>query len=254
MPGYDKNWLWRGGDTWYQRWQQIWYLQPEFVQIISWNDYGESHYIGPLDDRTFDAFKTGRAPFNYVNDMPHDGWRELLPFLIDTYKNGRAYVDEEKVVTWYRPSLTKDCSDGKTSGNTASQLQLEFDPAELSKDRVYFTALLQQDADVAVYFNGGIRVKTEWDFLPPGTEGFGGAGLYHGSAPVHHAGNLEVHIVRDTMTIFSVVGNMSISAGNCVDGMTNWNAWVGVNPGEGKVPVVWSAFSLEHLSCVAGST
>ncbi|KAE8414568.1 glycoside hydrolase [Aspergillus pseudocaelatus] len=35
MPGYDKNWLWRDDDTWYQRWQQIWYLQPEFVQIIS---------------------------------------------------------------------------------------------------------------------------------------------------------------------------------------------------------------------------
>lgn len=184
--------------------------------------------------------------------MPHDGWRELLPYLIDTYKNGRAYVNEEKVVTWYRPSLAKDCSDGKTSGNTASQLQLEFDPADLSEDRVYFTALLQETANVAVYFDGGIRVKAEWDFLPPGPEGFGGAGLYHGSVPAQHAVNLEVHITRDTMTIFSVVGNKSISAENCVDGLTNWNAWVGVNPGEGKVPAVWAAFGLEHLSCVAG--
>ena len=25
--------------------------QPDYVEIITWNDFGESHYIGPLDDR-----------------------------------------------------------------------------------------------------------------------------------------------------------------------------------------------------------
>jgi hypothetical protein len=35
MPGYNKNWLWQGDDFWYQRWMQVWYLQPEFVEIIS---------------------------------------------------------------------------------------------------------------------------------------------------------------------------------------------------------------------------
>ncbi|KAH7130028.1 hypothetical protein B0J11DRAFT_503842 [Dendryphion nanum] len=28
----------------------------EYVQIISWNNYGESYHIGPLDDRQYDAF------------------------------------------------------------------------------------------------------------------------------------------------------------------------------------------------------
>ena len=40
--------MWSGDSLWYDRWQQIWTVQPEFVEIISWNDYGESHYIGPL--------------------------------------------------------------------------------------------------------------------------------------------------------------------------------------------------------------
>lgn len=59
-------------------------MQPEFVEVISWNDYGESHYIGPLHDEEYDAFDIGKGPFNYALQMPHDGWRLFLPFLIDT--------------------------------------------------------------------------------------------------------------------------------------------------------------------------
>jgi hypothetical protein len=33
---------------WFDRWRQILELAPRFVEIITWNDYGESHYIGPL--------------------------------------------------------------------------------------------------------------------------------------------------------------------------------------------------------------
>ncbi|TGO09349.1 hypothetical protein BTUL_0169g00030 [Botrytis tulipae] len=48
LPGYHKNWLWRGDDMWFDRWTQIWYAAPEFVEIITWNDYGECicpHYL-----------------------------------------------------------------------------------------------------------------------------------------------------------------------------------------------------------------
>lgn len=39
VPNYGKNWLWRGDDLWFDRWSQVLSLQPEFVQIISWNDW-----------------------------------------------------------------------------------------------------------------------------------------------------------------------------------------------------------------------
>jgi hypothetical protein len=41
MPGYNKNWMWNNWDLWYDRWQQVLIVQPEYVQIISWNDFGE---------------------------------------------------------------------------------------------------------------------------------------------------------------------------------------------------------------------
>jgi len=40
LPGYGKNWVWRGDDLWYDRWQQVLEISPEFVEIITWNDYG----------------------------------------------------------------------------------------------------------------------------------------------------------------------------------------------------------------------
>ncbi|KAF4218597.1 hypothetical protein CNMCM5878_006701 [Aspergillus fumigatiaffinis] len=57
-------------------------VRPEFVEIISWNDYGEPHYIGPLHEGRYELFRTGKAPFNYAENMPHDGWQTALPFII----------------------------------------------------------------------------------------------------------------------------------------------------------------------------
>lgn len=42
-----KNWLWRGDDLWHQWWDEVMNLQPELVEILTWNDWGESHYISP---------------------------------------------------------------------------------------------------------------------------------------------------------------------------------------------------------------
>ncbi|KAJ0353197.1 hypothetical protein COL154_012253 [Colletotrichum chrysophilum] len=156
LPGYDKNWMWRGDDLWFDRWQQILWWRPEFVQIISWNDYGESHHIGPVRDKSLEAFTIGKAPFNFV--LPHDGWRDTLPFTIDMYKYNTTTVDSERLVAWYRPNPATSCKDGGTSGNTASQLQLEFHPWNVAKDAIYFTALLASSATIEVTV-GGVQQK-----------------------------------------------------------------------------------------------
>ncbi|QRD84998.1 putative alpha-1,3-glucanase [Aspergillus flavus] len=185
-----------GDNLWYDRWQEIWYLKPPFVQIISWNDYGESHYIGPLRDYAMEAFDIGRAPYNYVTDMPHDGWRLFLPFLIDTYNSGG------------------------TSGNTASQLQIEFHPTEIVQDHIFFSALLSAPATVTVSV-GGVSQQASWTWQPDG-----GVGIYHGSVPFGSSlGDVVVTLSRSGKQIAQVHGS-SIST-NCVKGLTNWNAWVG---------------------------
>lgn len=111
MPGFRKNWMWRGDDLWFDRWQQVLSIdpQPEYLEIITWNDWGESHYIGPLRPLEFHAFNrtNGKSPFNYVEDMPHDGWREFLPYTIDMYKFGSATIS--KVSPVHPAFFSKQC-------------------------------------------------------------------------------------------------------------------------------------------------
>ena len=77
LPTYSKNWLWRGDDTWHQRWQQVLDIQPDLVEIISWNDYGESHYVGPLPPDPNDIPSDAHW---YVDYMPHNAWLVILAF------------------------------------------------------------------------------------------------------------------------------------------------------------------------------
>jgi len=172
LPGFNKNWLWRGDDMWFDRWQQVQSWQPEWVEIVTWNDYGESHYIGPIFEKALDPlWARGNPPFDFVRGMPHDGWRKFLPYSIDLYKSGVATFHEETIVFWYRPSPAAACNSGGTSGNTAEQLQVEFAPAEVMQDKLFFTAQLASLATVTVSI-GGVSQSAEWSDIQPATPGF----------------------------------------------------------------------------------
>ncbi|KAM7210667.1 Mutanase [Rhypophila decipiens] len=244
LPGYDKNWLWRGDNAWYDRWVHIIYNQPEFVQIISWNDYGECHHIGPLYNKAMEAFTIGRAPYNYALNMPHDGWRQFLPFVIDTYKNGIATIQQEGLVAWFRPSPKGACGDGGTTGNTASQLQLEFEPVEVVEDAIFFSALLGSAASITVTVGGAVQSGATWTSVPDG-----GIGIYHGSVPFSGTGPVVVTLKRGGTTIATVSGG-TIS-NSCPQGITNWNAWVGYQMG-GSISATPSR-TVAQQKCIKGT-
>lgn len=106
---------------------------------------------------------TGQAPFDYVSDMPHDGFREILPFAADLYKHNTTTISQEKLVYWYRQSPAAATNDGGTTGNTASQLQYEFPPAQVVQDRVFFSAVLGEHADVSVSIGGAAVAASPLD-------------------------------------------------------------------------------------------
>ncbi|CAI7565273.1 unnamed protein product [Penicillium viridicatum] len=232
LPGYDKNWLWRGDDLWYTRWEQALYLAPEFIEIISWNDYGESHYIGPtvdyhnhLADSMYVAFETGHAPYNYVEDLDHTGWRQFLPYLIDLYKFNHTTSGKEGLVTWYRLNAAGACADGGTTANTVSQLQLEYWPKDVMQDKIFYSALLSQPGEISVTING-VNLGATWTNTPSGN-----VGIYHGSVSfAGHSGDVMLSVTTPS-GLLEVEGK-DISSdcymGNLVE---NWNAWVGYTMG-----------------------
>ncbi|KAJ5914018.1 hypothetical protein N7504_002901 [Penicillium tannophilum] len=247
MPGYNKNWAVQGDDLWYNRWVEITYLQPEWVEIISWNDYGESHYIGPLNDKGYGVFTSGKAPYNYARGMPHDGWRLHLPFVIDLYRTGTSSMTQESLVAWYRTETGNSCSGGNTTGFSFSKLQIGTGANDWLEDKIFFSALLASNASVSISI-GGQTFDAQWEYEP-----YGGIGIYHGNLGINASrlGEVSISISRDDQEMVSLDGR-SIT-GNCTKGYVNLNAWVGNATSGSTMPAASPKMALSEQVCIKGS-
>ncbi|KAF5358791.1 hypothetical protein D9758_008590 [Tetrapyrgos nigripes] len=160
---YSKNWVFPGDLLWYQRWHDILTLQPRFVEIVTWNDYGESHYIGPLSSP-----HTDDGSSKWVNDMPHKGWLDMAKPFIAAYKAGSPSVDpfitSDQLIYWYRitpKDLNCDATDTTmVPANNASGNYFEGRPNgfEAMTDDVFVVSLLTSPGTVTV--NSGAQKYT----------------------------------------------------------------------------------------------
>ncbi|KAK6908144.1 hypothetical protein I203_102145 [Kwoniella mangroviensis CBS 8507] len=112
---------------------------PQFIEIISWNDFGESHYIGPL---------LGAQPGSerWTEGMDHEGFRVMIKYFIQKWKNqicrspekdspsNDGNGDKGKLVVWYR-TQSRDMS-------TAQDRVGKPDHSEWAQDLLNFFILL----------------------------------------------------------------------------------------------------------------
>lgn len=96
--------------------QQILSLQPDFVEFITWNDAGESHYIGNTWPEAISGSPDIQA---YSNGFDHKGWLQVISPFIAAYKAGATDVSKISAgsaisgAIWYRTLLTSaSCSSG----------------------------------------------------------------------------------------------------------------------------------------------
>ncbi|KAI8978240.1 glycoside hydrolase family 71 protein [Trametes punicea] len=99
---WNKNWIYRGDDWLFvRRWEQLIAMrdQVDIVQVISWNDYGESHYIAPIK---------GAQPNSHawVSGFPHTAWLDLNRYFARAFKEG-SYppIERDSIYMWSRPHL-----------------------------------------------------------------------------------------------------------------------------------------------------
>ncbi len=214
LPAYSKNWLWRGDNLWHDRWQQVLDINPPYVEILTWNDWGESSYIGPLPPST-SAYPSGSQ--TYVQSNPHEAWLKDVPHYVAQYKNVTR-PKENHVTFWYRLNPGLSGSNAGTTCNTASY-QTTVAPQLCDTDAVFFTAFVSNSAIATVRVTIGgqtqsVTAKT--------------AGIFHSSVPFNNIGNGSVSVsvnATDGTKIGPITG-ASIT-NNCVNGNVNWNAWVG---------------------------
>lgn len=177
--------------------------------------------------------------------MPHGGWRATLPFVIETYKNGIATIAQEELSVWYRTTPKAACpNDGGTTGNTASQLQLEFSPRDVAQDKIFYSALLSSSESVTVLV-GGVNVGATWVHSPDG-----GVSMYHGSVE-YGSNTAPVLISVGSMTVSDepITTNCNLAAGQ--NGVANWNAWVGST--SGRNVNASPKLDLDNQVCIEGT-
>ena len=215
LPG--KNWLWRGDDLWHERWQQVIDIKPTLVEILTWNDYGESHYVGPLPPAEI-ANQSMPAGSWYADYMPHDAWLNDLPYYIAQYK-GQPMPDQSHVTIWYRLNPAGACSADGTLCNTETQGQSTTAPEDCDVDAIFFTAFVPSSVTATVHITIGDNQATSVTASSPG--------IFHSSIPFNgQTGTVNIWYTGSDGSSISPVACPAITT-DCQNGKVNWNAWVG---------------------------
>ncbi|KAJ7056835.1 glycoside hydrolase family 71 protein [Mycena amicta] len=196
-------WVELGDTLWSYRWHQaIQDVKPDIIEIVTWNDYAESHYIGDINPNV----DLGTAAPNYVNGFPHAAWRIVAQYFISWYKTGSApKVANDVVVFWYRPHpKSVSCSGGWAP-------RMSTFPA----DAVFGLALLSSPATITLDIGSN---HAEWN---------AGVGDSIGSVafPVEDSQIPFIQIKRNGQTVKSGFGSVFVTQ-SC--NWYNFNPFVGV--------------------------
>lgn len=156
---YSKNWVFPSDFLWYDRWREILSLKPRFLEILTWNDYGESHYIGRLDSPHGDDGNS-----KWTHGFPHNGWLDMAQPFIEAFHDGakdpQPYIKEDKIVYWFRPTLKGiNCDDTDTTmgdANNSSGNYFRGRPGgwESMRDDVFVVTLLTEPASLTMTVGG----------------------------------------------------------------------------------------------------
>ncbi|CAG8958787.1 hypothetical protein HYFRA_00011737 [Hymenoscyphus fraxineus] len=225
---YSKNWVFPSDLLWYNRWNEILTLSPQFLEIISWNDYGESHYIGPLSSLHWDDGNS-----KWVNDMPHNGWGDMAKPFIAAYKAGSQsvnnFITSDQLVYWYRPTLKSlNCDSTDTTmlpanNDSGNYFQGRPNGWDSMSDSVFVVSLLTSPGVVTVVSGGNTRT-----FNAPA-----GASAFQVDMQV---GQQAFYLTRGSTTVLSAVSLKNVSP-TCICGLYNFNAYVGTVPAGSPDPL-----------------
>ncbi|KAJ9123152.1 hypothetical protein QFC22_001345 [Naganishia vaughanmartiniae] len=101
VNGWNKNWIYRGDDWLYsKRWEDVIGMrdQVKMVEILTWNDYGEASYIGPVAG----ALPSGSE--RWTDGFPHTAWLEMTKYYAQAFKTGSwPTIASDSVFVWARP-------------------------------------------------------------------------------------------------------------------------------------------------------
>lgn len=185
-----KNWIYKSDDLFTTRWESLVSLQPDFIEIITWNDYGESSYIGPQDGAfPYDSQITSSS---WCDGFDHTPWISLASYYIQAYKNA-AYpaITSNKLYWWYRSHPKSAVASSDPYGEPTN-----YDWAD---DNIYLTVMLTGDATVTVTSGGSSQTFN------------GVSGVNHFQYIGFSAGTPSVSITMDGANVLTAQGPVTIT-------------------------------------------
>ncbi|KAF8627473.1 hypothetical protein AX17_006285 [Amanita inopinata Kibby_2008] len=202
---YDKNFIYVSDQHLYiKRWESLIAArdQVDIVQILTWNDYGESDYIGPVK---------GAQPNSeaWVNGLDHTAWLHMTRYYALAFKTG-SYppVETDQLYMWARTH--------------AAQAQATDDPvgcptnSELAQDAVWVVVMATEPSTVLLCTDPN-RFKDQKTFDVP-------AGITRLSVPIAPGGVMHGVITRGNQTIVELHPQEFVFQGS--PSRYNFNAFV----------------------------
>uniref|UniRef100_A0A0D6QSA5 Uncharacterized protein n=1 Tax=Araucaria cunninghamii TaxID=56994 RepID=A0A0D6QSA5_ARACU len=136
----------QGPGLWTDKWKKLIEFKTPFLQIVTWNDWVESHYVGP----TTLSRGAADAGVDYVIGFPHVAFLELGEHYIKWYKTGNepAVTEDSLYMFYYTQSknLGAECSGS----------------ANLT-DKLYVTAMVTESATLELTSGGTSQTFTITD-------------------------------------------------------------------------------------------
>ncbi|KAF3928654.1 hypothetical protein AA313_de0208068 [Arthrobotrys entomopaga] len=200
FSSFQKNWIFASDDLYVTRWNQILSLAPPLIQIVTWNDFGESSYIGP-----YNLGHSDDGSSQWASGFPHDAWRTLGKPYVTAYKNGASTptVTDEKIVYWYRPH---------PKGLTCSDPLAKPTGWDYDQDKIFIATMLTSSAQLVVQSGSNAPVTISV-----------GAGIVLSSVDMA-VGTQTFTVRRNNCDVISGTGSIQV-AGSCQ--FYNFNAYVG---------------------------
>jgi len=163
----DMNWLHaQDSGMWIERWMNLLHLKPDYIEIITWNDYGESSYIGPAQSTPAAQLAASNT---YYAGLDHTAFLAMAKIFIAAYKAGDEKPvirpADEQVFLYYR------LQPAQTNGATDS-LPLPKNASEVSNN-VFVISFLAQPATITVTTGGQQKALSYPAVVGRGIHAFG---------------------------------------------------------------------------------
>ncbi|OSD07255.1 glycoside hydrolase family 71 protein [Trametes coccinea BRFM310] len=98
---YNKNFIYDCDDHLYvRRWETLISNRDkvDIVQILTWNDFGESHYIGPIQGNLPPGSEA------WTDGFDHQGFLDITSYFAKWFKSGKEpSVTQDQLLIWARP-------------------------------------------------------------------------------------------------------------------------------------------------------